>query len=150
MTEQQPKEYCIGCANAKSEETGFGTKAPRCAVTRWRLDMYDVQSMIAKIGCKHDTRSRTATAPNTIADSNTGEILPFGISDDDLIDFNIWLKEHDAEIRKDEREKVLDIVIQFAKTNDCVQSNYGDQDCKATSDTECIICFCESFREREP
>jgi hypothetical protein len=36
---------------------------PRCKITKWFLDMYDVQEMIATIGCKHDTRSRPAPSP---------------------------------------------------------------------------------------
>lgn len=58
-------------------------------------------------------------------------------------------KQHDATIRQQERERVLDKVISFCKSNDCVQATYGDQDCMSTTDSECVICFCESLRSRE-
>jgi hypothetical protein len=34
-------------------------------------------------------------------DSLDDERLPFSISDEDLIDFNVWMKEHDRKARED-------------------------------------------------
>jgi hypothetical protein len=40
-------------------------------------------------------------------DSLDDERLPFSISDEDLIDFNVWMKEHDRKAR----EKAIGIAI---------------------------------------
>lgn len=63
MTPHPQQEYCIGCGNCVQE--GLSHHRPRCKITRWFLDMYDVQVMIATIGCKHDTRKTpTPAAPS--------------------------------------------------------------------------------------
>ena len=47
------------------------------------------------------------------------------------------------------RNATLDAVIAFCKSNDCVQKTYGNTECLATTDTECVICFIESLRKGE-
>ena len=47
---------------------------------------------VCKQSCPHDIRPHT---PAPMIDSLDDERLPFSISDEDLIDFNVWMKEHD-------------------------------------------------------
>ena len=58
-------------------------------------------------------------------------------------------EEHDAAITRKAREEFADKVIAFCKSNDCVQSTYGNCDCVSTTDTECVICCVESLRAQQ-
>jgi len=60
----QPQQHCSTCDHCKIEESLSHTnKRPRCEITRWYLDMYDVQQMIAKIGCASHSSRPVAPAP---------------------------------------------------------------------------------------
>ena len=93
--------------------------------------------------CSDDTRTRLASLATPCEENGCTDIENCDeICEHQRIYSQAWLREHDAAIRN----AMLDEVIAFCKSNDCVQKTHGDVDCKSTTDSECVICFCESLR----
>ena len=65
--------------------------------------------------CTVEIKGTRPHTPAPMIDSLDDERLPFSISDEDLIDFNVWMKEHDRTATLAENNRVLDAIKEYTR-----------------------------------
>lgn len=132
MSEQHCGHECV-CGfteGTKSRESDIPCISIIYPIDKWR-----------DVPCPHDTR-RSRPAPCN------QEIRGFVMIDRQK-DFSLWLQQHDAAIRKNERETVLDEIIKLARCGKCPFPKKKVVVCESTNEFECIPCLANSLRSEE-